>query len=55
MAHLSATDVLTSEERWQRWRQRGRDSDARFKRRVRTVFVWIVLVLAAGLLLFFVV
>jgi len=30
-----ATAVLSSEERWNRWEQRGRDSDARFMRQAR--------------------
>ncbi len=27
-------EVLSSDERWRRWEQRGRDNDARFMRRV---------------------
>ena len=30
--------VLTSEERWQRWQQRGHDSDVQFRRNVRRMF-----------------
>ena len=31
-------EVLTSAERWRRWEQRGRDTDARFMRNVRRIF-----------------
>jgi hypothetical protein len=31
-------EVLTSEERWRRWEQRGHDNDARFMRYVRRMF-----------------
>ena len=31
----SEPELLTSEERWRRWEQRGRDNDARFMRQAR--------------------
>lgn len=31
-------EVLTSEERWRRWEERGRGNDARFMRQMRRVF-----------------
>ena len=31
-------EILTSEERWQRWEQRGHDNDARFMRNARRMF-----------------
>ncbi len=39
----SIPEVLTSEERWSRWEQRGHDRDARFMRRAKRV-------LSAGLI-----
>jgi hypothetical protein len=40
---LSNTEVLTFDERWRRWQQRGRDRDARLRLRMRR------LLLVAGL------
>ncbi len=45
------SEVLTSEERWRRWEQRGRDNDARFMRQVRRLF-WVVLVVIGAVILF---
>jgi hypothetical protein len=47
----STPEILTSEERWRRWEQRGRDNDARFMRLVRRSF-WSAIVLGTLLLLF---
>jgi hypothetical protein len=33
--HSDSPEVVTSEERWRRWDQRGRNYDARFMRRAR--------------------
>jgi hypothetical protein len=46
-------EVLTSEERWRRWEQRGRDNDARFMRRARWVFWSTSIVFLVGILLLF--
>ena len=47
------TQVLTSEQRWRRWEQRGMDSDAQFLRRAQR-FLWAVLIaLAIGVLYMF--
>jgi hypothetical protein len=43
----SHPEELTSEERWRRWEQRGRDNDARFLRRARMVLTAVVTI-AAG-------
>jgi hypothetical protein len=49
------TQVLTSEERWRRWEQRGMDNDAEFLRRAQR-FLWVVLIaLAIGVLYLFLV
>ena len=37
------TQVLTSEQRWRRWDQRGMDNDAQFLRRAQR-FLWAVLI-----------
>jgi hypothetical protein len=49
------TPVLTSEERWRRWEQRGRDDDARFMDHVRRGFWSAVIVLTVILVLAFLV
>ena len=43
----SHPEELTSEERWRRWEQRGRDNDARLLRRARMVLTAVV-TLAGG-------
>jgi hypothetical protein len=49
------TQVLTSEERWRRWEQRGMDNDAEFLRRAQR-FLWVVLIaLTIGVLYLFLV
>ena len=49
------TRVLTSEQRWRRWEQRGMDNDAQFLRRAQR-FLWAVLIaLAIGVLYMFLV
>jgi hypothetical protein len=45
-------EVLTSEERWRRWQQRGRDDDARFMRQVRQM-IWSGLVALTFVLVMF--
>jgi len=42
-----ATELLTPEDRWNRWEQSGLDDDALFMRRARLLF-WLALVLAIG-------
>jgi hypothetical protein len=44
----SQPEVLTSEERWRRWEERGQESDARSMRQVRRLF-WSTVVAAAVL------
>jgi hypothetical protein len=47
---VSSSHVLTSEERWSRWEQRGRDRDRRFMRRAHWM-LWSAAGLAAVLLM----
>ena len=44
-------DVLTSQERWHRWEQRGRDNDERFMLQARRLF-WSGVVVTAVLMVF---
>jgi len=44
-------ETLTSEERWRRWEQRGRDNDAQLTRRMRRV-LWSGVVMATAVLVF---
>ena len=49
--HSSHSAVLTSDERWRRWEQRGFDNQIRFRRRVFR-FLWTPVMLLTVLLLF---
>ena len=50
----SRLEVPTSEERWRRWDQRGRDGDAALVRRMRWI-VWLGVALATAALVFWLV
>ena len=43
----ATVELLSSEERWRRWGQRGRDNDLRFMLRARRL-LWLAVVFAIG-------
>jgi hypothetical protein len=49
----SNPDLSTSEERWRRWEQRGRDNDARFMRRAQRAFFSALIVVGGVVILSF--
>ena len=49
---ILSSEVLTSEDRWRLWAQRGRDDVARFVRQMRLVFWSGVVVVTAVLVMF---
>lgn len=47
------TDSESEDGRWRQWKRKGREEDARFRRRVRTVLVDVAGVVALGGALWF--
>ena len=52
LTQVLTPEVLTSQERWRRWEDRGRDNDARFMRQVRRMF-WSGVIVMTAILIFF--
>lgn len=51
LTQVLTPEVLTSQERWRRWEERGRDNDVRFMRQVRRMF-WSGVVVMTVILIF---